>query len=658
MTSSLIDLSYKKRDNKSLFANLEDKSFVDITSVQNYIPLYTRFFNVNGNNYNNINLNHRYFIKKIEQKINYNKYKGLIETEFAVAGAAAVAGAVAGAVAAVAGAGAVAGAVAGAGAAGATVSVKQNIFFKYSPLLDPIKYLIGKYESVPEKELLNLPTLDESKYTHPKILDVNNSAYVDSFFTYLTSKMLHNHGFLHGVDFYGSYLGIKHDYVCDIQDEIDCLYESSFFHKNNRVLYTIDNLEIEEIIKSIQHDGSRTNKQRVPLVISSKDDGSIIQLSESEITLFDNIVGVDTSINKDDILLIDTDLLYINSSSRSSSSCSSSSHSSSSHSSSSHSTSSCSSRSSHTDDDETGSEEDGTSNDGESNDGEHTDTSSAGGESTSSGDEVYVKINKFPVQVIALECCDNTLDDLMSHTDTQLTEDEWDSIVLQILMILITFQNTFGLTHNDLHTNNIMYNKTDEEYLYYKVDNKYYTVATYGRIFKIIDFGRAIYKFKGQLMCSDSFHSKEGDAATQYNCEPYYNDLKPRIEPNFSFDLCRLGCSMFDYIMDNNQNDDEEDNDEKEDLSIENIKSPIFQIIAEWCHDDKGRNILYKNNGDERYPDFKLYKMIARTVHNHVPINVLRNAYFDKFILPNKKLVKTKVKENKVMDIDAIPIYM
>ena len=31
------------------------------------------------------------------------------------------------------------------------------------------------------------------------------------------------------------------------------------------------------------------------------------------------------------------------------------------------------------------------------------------------------------------------------------------------------------------------------------------------------------------------------------------------------------------------------------------------------------KNILYKKNGDERYPDFKLYKMIARTVHNHTP---------------------------------------
>ena len=30
--------------------------------------------------------------------------------------------------------------------------------------------------------------------------------------------------------------------------------------------------------------------------------------------------------------------------------------------------------------------------------------------------------------------------------------------------------------------------------------------------------------------------------------EPYYNDKKSIVEPNFSFDLCRLGCSIYDFI--------------------------------------------------------------------------------------------------------------
>ena len=113
----------------------------------------------------------------------------------------------------------------------------------------------------------------------------------------------------------------------------------------------------------------------------------------------------------------------------------------------------------------------------------------------------------------------------------------------------------FDFTHNDLHTSNIMFKKTDKEYLYYKYDKIHYKVPTFGKIWKIIDFGRAIYKFKGKRLCSDSFH-KNGDAATQYNCEPFLNENKPRLEPNKSFDLCRLGCSLFDYFT--NDSDDSE----------------------------------------------------------------------------------------------------
>ena len=92
-------------------------------------------------------------------------------------------------------------------------------------------------------------------------------------------------------------------------------------------------------------------------------------------------------------------------------------------------------------------------------------------------------------------------------------------------MMLITYQKLFNLTHNDLHTNNIMYVETEKRYLYYKLDGKHYKIKTFGKIFKIIDYGRAIYKYKKNLICSDSFH-KEGDAATQYNFEPYYNNKK------------------------------------------------------------------------------------------------------------------------------------
>ena len=256
--------------------------------------------------------------------------------------------------------------------------------------------------------------------------------------------------------------------------------------------------------------------------------------------------------------------------------------------------------------------------------------------SDASEDETFIRIGEFPVNVIALERCENTLDSLLMNED--FTDDMLGSIVVQIIMMLITYQKVFDLTHNDLHTNNIMYVQTDKHFLYYRYDNKHYKVPTFGRIFKIIDFGRAVYKFRGSVICSDSYHTK-GDAATQYNFEPYFDESKPRLEPNFSFDLCRLGCAMYDmldsFIFD------------------ENDKSEIKDIIMSWCLDDKGRNILYKKNGDERYPEFKLYKMIARSVHNHVPHKVLNKPYFEKYIV-SKKSIRRK---QNIINIDNYDNY-
>lgn len=254
-------------------------------------------------------------------------------------------------------------------------------------------------------------------------------------------------------------------------------------------------------------------------------------------------------------------------------------------------------------------------------------------------EKIFLTIQKFPVQVICMENCESTLDDLIINTE--LSHDEWMSALMQIIMTLIAYQKLFSFTHNDLHTNNIMYIPTNKKYLYYLYKKKYYKVPTFGKIFKIIDFGRAIYKFDKKLFCSDSFQTG-GDAVTQYNTEPYFNDKKPRLEPNFSFDLCRLACSIFDYIIDDMD-------------SIKNIKScdPIVKLIVEWCTDDNGMNVLYKNNGAERYPDFKLYKMIARCVHNHTPNAQLERPEFSKFSILKNGVSKGEI----VINIDEFPSY-
>ena len=61
----MFDLFYKKNNNSSLFSYLEKNGF---SATQNYNPLYSRFFNLDENNYNNINLNNRYSISCIENR--------------------------------------------------------------------------------------------------------------------------------------------------------------------------------------------------------------------------------------------------------------------------------------------------------------------------------------------------------------------------------------------------------------------------------------------------------------------------------------------------------------------------------------------------------------------------------------------------------------
>ena len=555
-----MDITYKKTNNSQLFENLEKPELLNMKNCQNYVPLYNNFFKLNSNNYNNINLNNQNGLNAITKKISENRFKGSIKNPD-------------------------------------DNIVEKDVFFKLSPLLDPFKYLAGKYDLCEFK----LPKFEE-KNEYPKIDDPNNSAYVDSFFTYLTSQLLNHKDFIHGLDFYGSYIGIKNEYHIDIGEDIDMLANSDFFH-NNKELYKFINSDHEEIF----NDQSRSNKKPI-LFGDNVEDISILKLEDIE--------DIDTKVTNgdtDNILDIsDKSLLYENNNIKDSKSTRSS-------------DSNVSSRSSNTQN----------SND-ESDDEDNSEDGSESSSGSSEPDAVMVSVKEFPIQIISLECCENTFDDLLAKD--QLSDEELTCIIIQILMMLITYQKLFSLTHNDLHTNNIMYVKTEKRYLYYKYNDKHYKVPTFGKIFKIIDFGRAIYKYRGSLICSDSFHP-DGDAATQYNCEPYYNSNKSIVEPNMSFDLCRLGCSIYDFIIDEYE-------------SHKDKMIPIHKIITDWCLDDEGKNMLYKNNDEERYPDFKLYKMIARKVHNHVPSKVINNKLFNKYIVPKKEIKKG----SKIMNIDTLDL--
>ena len=583
----MINVNYQKRKNTELFKSLEDPSSLFLTQTQNYIPIYNKFFSLNDTNFNGINFNNKWFLSSVKEQIDDNCHLYHCRVKNAV-----------------------------------TDKVKdKELFFKMAPLLDPYKYLIGKY-NVTDSRIYTLPKLTSTEQEcHPKFIDQNNSAYVDGLFLYLTSQLIHKTHFPHGVDYYGSFLGIKNDFTINVFDDIDYLNNSEFFNKNKNVLFKIDDYEHlfqnEEVkLKPIQIDHNTSAKSQLS-----------IQSIDNEV--FEEIFD-DNALDLNDLKSMAIDLIDITNNNVLDNKDNS------------HvtlkSNSTCSSRSSHTADDDIEVEDleksvhddtdeaevnetdtnDEDTDEAETND-EDTHDEDSDDEDSDDEEEINAVIPKFPVQVICMESCENTFDDLILTND--LSPEEWFSALMQIIMILITYQKAFHFTHNDLHTNNVMYNETDKKFIYYYYKKRYYKVPTFGRIYKIIDFGRSIFKYDGKLFCSDSFQTG-GDAATQYNTEPYLNEKKPRLEPNYSFDLCRLACSIFDYLI--------EDIEEVKDLS--NCDDPVKRLIVEWCLDDKGINMLYKNNGMDRYPDFKLYKMIARCVHNHTPQAQLERPEFKAFL--------------------------
>jgi len=462
---------------------------------------------------------------------------------------------------------------------------------------------------------------------------------VDGLFLFLSSQLRHTFKFIHGVDYYGSFLAIKNDFKINVFDDIDYLNNSEFFNKNKNILFKID--EYEHLF---QHEQTKLK----PLTIGNN--VSLKSVASFNNEIFENVFEETNAFDLNDLKDMSLDLVDITNSNMPTE-----------HQVTLKSNSTCSSRSSHTNDDDLDNCEN-CHGDGEVFDSGSEDKNSYGSDEkykniednsdeytdcNEEEEQINVIIPNFPVQVIGMEYCENTFDDLILNNE--LTEDEWLSAFMQIIMILITYQKAFNFTHNDLHTNNVMYNQTDKKYLYYCYKKKYYKVPTFGRLFKIIDFGRSIFKFDGKVFCSDSFQNG-GDAATQYNTEPYFNEKKPRLEPNYSFDLCRLACSIFDYVID--------DFDEMRDLS--KIKEPVKRLIFEWCLDDNGINMLYKNNGVERYPDFKLYKMIARCVHHHTPQAQLERKEFDKFSkFYNGDITERDIKNmDEVINIDKIPSHI
>jgi hypothetical protein len=276
-------------------------------------------------------------------------------------------------------------------------------------------------------------------------------------------------------------------------------------------------------------------------------------------------------------------------------------------------------------------------------------SSGSSGSSNSSGSydsdetdymDCYAEFDDFPVQVTLLERAEGTLDELLDEeTEEDTKEVRWKAWLFQVIAGLATAQHYFGFVHNDLHTNNIMWSRTDQEYLYYRVNkgSQQYLlrVPTFGYLMKIIDFGRATYHLPepAGFFISDAFYPGN-DASEQYNCEPFFDSRAgKKVEPNASFDLCRLSVSLIESLFPKRP----EAASPLRILSRENNKtypetvSPLYNMLWEWLLDDESHNVLRLPDGRERYPDFDLYSAIAAEVHRAIPVKQMEKPLFHEY---------------------------
>ena len=678
-----IEFGYRKvRIENDIPAEMHET--MQLSDIQFYIPIYNKFFQMTEKNANRITLKHALRATRFIERKSTSVYSvDVVNDAVSVK------------------------------TSNTTNTTTMNTFIKCTPLFDPLKYLCStekeraSLNSNEKTTELFLPQyVDFEKSSKQPAHDVNNTAYIDAFFNHLSGLLLHEHMVPNALDCYGVYMAMHNELPLNVIDDLDYLLEHENFSKNQGTLYDIGETNSRSASKMMQ--GSRVCKKRLIMPpegdSENKDKSGVLEegnvVCDEELTMVEDVIvespkcdSTDTHmISMDDVAEVELDVsdavgkedkcgttkqdgiieesgigmglemetgaeeYEIESIVSQSSSCSSRT---------SHTRSNetiPSSSESETDTESSSDEEADRSNKrkgkrksdrggGKGRSKDEMDTESESGssdgsssydsraDSKSSNDEpdeyFYLNLYNVPSQVMLLEKCEGTVDSLLQDDD--FSDAEIQAMFAQIVLTLGIYQKVYRFTHNDLHSNNIMWVRTERQYLYYCYNKVYYKIPTYGKIYKIIDFGRAIFTYRGEL-CMGNCYAKGAEASNQYNYGPYYRPEKPVIEPNFSFDLCRFACSIFDCMI-----------DVDDDLS--NLKCPIKKLVLRWCLDDVGKSILYKRNDVERYPDFKLYKMISRIVHKHTPEVAIRESMFKKYVVTRSTLNK----KTKIVNVDGLP---
>lgn len=454
-----------------------------------------------------------------------------------------------------------------------------SAFCKVTHLLDPIRWMQGKY-SLPKEAGLPGHSKTWVSAWH-KLQDVHNQAYVQTLAMYALSKLRESNISPHFNLFFGAYCAKAENYRFSLNDDYPSFRNTRWFWGGSeKGLYSLEVVNTEHPELPVPQEVLDELLQKPEYEEEEEEGGE----NESVEELHENLEGVKME---------EGDLESLHSASLDSRDF---------------------------EDDEDDDEE-----------------------SISDNYTLFAKIPNFPVMLLFTECNENTMDSLLDEDihDVKPGSEEWELMwsawIFQIIAATNVMQKVLGMTHNDLHTNNILWSKTDKEFLYYKSKNgTVWKVPTYGKIFHLIDFGRAIFTVNNTLFISDDF-KKGNDADGQYKFHPLTHKVKDsegEVPPNASFDLSRLAVSLFEALFPEKPEDHPSGRilSEEEGLVVRESVSPLYNCLWSWMVDDEDRNILMESDGTERFPDFDLYNHIAAHIHNAVPEEQVHKEAFARFI--------------------------
>lgn len=484
-----------------------------------------------------------------------------------------------------------------------------RVFVKIIHLLDPISVLHQEYMT-PEHPLL--PQGEKAwKHTLQKLHSPNNQAYVDTIANHILSRFRELDLTPHCTLSYGSITGIAQSYKYRLTDDYMSYRQCRWFWRGIRTQGAKLEIRKDGQELSTLEDYKETFETYFTCPFEDIDDTtSVTELSEDNLPHMEEIDdGVHSlhSFTFDEVTPLESGESHIGGFSSSS-------------------------------DGNDGSPEldiTGSDDDEEEDD-------SLTFEDKCESFEINLELPSMPVIMVYQECHEGTMDKLLELNElcghkrgSKGWERVWLAWIWQVMASLGFLQKVICFTHNDLHTNNVLWRETKEEFLYYKSrDNTVWKIPTYGKIFSLIDFGRAIFRLGKELWISDDYWSGN-DAGGQYNFGPILNRYEPKVTPNPSFDLCRFAIStldgLFEGIPAKRKGRMIPPLSQDGSWIVYETISPLFNLLFSWTVDDDGKTIYEDEEGEERYPGFELYIRIARDIHKAIPREQFTKPIFDVF---------------------------